>query len=68
MKYLWNLYRRQFLKLQVFYINIGGLVCCYLQAARESILVKIQIFTINSSDGVCDEACFYLRAVAVCLK
>ena len=32
----------------------------------ESILVKIQAFNRNGSDGVCDEACSYLHAVAVC--
>ena len=27
----------------------------------ESILVKIQAFTMSVSDGVCDGACFYLQ-------
>ena len=32
----------------------------------ESILLKIQAFTMSGSDGVCDGACFYLHAVVVC--
>ena len=32
----------------------------------KSVLVKIQAFTINGSDGACEEACFYLRAMVVC--
>ena len=32
----------------------------------QSVLVKIQAFTINGSDGVCDGAYFYLHAVVVC--
>ena len=29
----------------------------------ESVLVKIEAFTMNGSDGVCDGACFYLHDV-----
>ena len=32
----------------------------------ESVLVKIQAFTANGNDGVCDRACFYLHDVVVC--
>ena len=31
----------------------------------ESVLVKIEAFTMNGSDGVCDGACFYLHDVVV---
>ena len=32
-----------------------------MKPSMESVLVKIQDFTINSSDGVYDGACFYLH-------
>ena len=32
---------------------------CDFQAAIKLVLVKIQAFTINGSDGVCGKACFY---------
>ena len=41
----------------------SGRVCFYLQAVIESVLVKLQAFTINDSDEVCDEACFYHHVV-----
>ena len=31
------------------------------------VLVKLQVFTICGSDGICDGACFYLHAVIPCL-
>ena len=31
-----------------------------------SVLVKIQAFTKNGNDEVCDGVCFYLHAVVVC--
>ena len=41
-------------------------VCFWLQAVMESILVKIQAFNRNGSDGVCDKAgadlAFLIRA------
>ena len=41
-------------------------VCFYLQVVMESVLVKIEIFTMNGSDGVYDGASFYLHDVVVC--
>ena len=32
----------------------------------ESVSVKIQDFTTNGCNGVCDGACFYLYAVVIC--
>ena len=32
-----------------------------MKPAMESVLMTIQGFTINSSDGVCDGACFYFH-------
>ena len=29
----------------------------------ESVLLKIQVFTMNGDDGVCDGGCFYLHDV-----
>ena len=32
----------------------------------ESVLVKIEVFTMNDSDGVYGGACFYLHDTVVC--
>ena len=32
----------------------------------ESVLVKLQAFTVNGSGGLCDGECFYCYMVAVC--
>ena len=48
-------------KLQVFNLNSSG-----LQGVMEYPLVKLQVFTINGSDGVRDGVCFYRHAAVVC--
>ena len=53
------------MKLQVFYVNGSGGVCCYIYAVIESVFAKIQSFTINGSNGAFDRACFYFHAVVV---
>ena len=54
------------MKPQAFDMNGSGGFSFCLKAMMESILVNIQDFTINISDGVCDRACFYLQDVLVC--
>ena len=51
------------MKLQAFNINGSGRFCFYLQVVMEPVLVKIEVFTMNDSDGVYDGACFYLHDV-----
>ena len=61
------MWRRLFLiKLQAFNTNDSDGVYFCLQAVMESVLVKIQTFTIYGSDGICNGARFYLHAVLVC--
>ena len=54
------------MKLQALNINGSSKVWFYLLAVMESVLVKIQNFTINDSDGFCDRGCFCPYAVVVC--
>ena len=53
-------------KLQAFNINGNGRVYFSLKAVMESVLVKIQSFTMNDGDGVYGRACFYLYDVIAC--
>ena len=49
------------MKLQAFTVNdserIDGGVCFQLQTVTGLLLVKLQIFTINSCEGFCDRMC-----------
>ena len=45
---------------KAFNIKDSGGVCFYLQLVIKSVLVNIQDFTINSSDGVYIGTCFFI--------
>ena len=55
------------IKLQVFYTNGSGGICCYLQAVTEPVLVKIHSYKWHSY-GVCDGVSLYLHPVVVCFS
>ena len=46
------------MKFQPFNINDSGGVCFYLQAVMQSVVVKIEVFTMNGGNGVYGGACF----------
>ena len=50
-------------KPQAFNSNGSDRVIFCVQTVMESIVVNLQTFTINVSDGVHDEACFYRHAL-----
>ena len=52
-----------FNKLQAFHLNGTDRICFYLQAVIESLLVKLQTFTITGSGGGWGRACLYHHAV-----
>ena len=54
------------MKPQAFDMNGSDGVSFCLKAMMESILVNIQDFSINISDGIYSRACFYLQDVLVC--
>ena len=55
------------IKPHVFNLNCSGSVCFYFQAVMEYVLVNLQPFAINGSDGVCNGACFNCHVFVVCV-
>ena len=52
----------------VIQVSFDWLVKYFLKSVMETVLVKIEVFTMNGSNGVYDGACFYLHDVVVCFQ